>query len=85
VSDALLPEPRAASPVQALRALGVRCTVEARGNLAVVIPAAGERGLEDPAVRRAALAALRSHGFTHAAVEPCDEPERPTTSDERLA
>jgi hypothetical protein len=63
----------------ALRALGVRCTVEARGNLAIVIPAPGERSLEDAGVRRAALAALRGHGFTHAAVEPRDEPEPVTT------
>jgi hypothetical protein len=57
----------------AIRALGVQCVVEARGNLAVVIPTPGERAFEDPNVRRAALAALRAHGFTHAAVEPTDE------------
>jgi hypothetical protein len=59
----------------ALRALGVQCTVEVRGNLAIVTPALGERALEDAGIRRAALAALRAHGFTHAAVEPCDERE----------
>jgi hypothetical protein len=64
-----------ASVEAALRALGVRCTVEARGNLAVVIPAPGEHAFEDAGVRRAVLAALRAHGFTHAAVEPCDEPD----------
>lgn len=62
------------SPERALRAIGVRCTVEARGRLAIVIAAPGERALEDAAVRRAVLAALRSCGFTHAAVEPSDEP-----------
>ena len=68
------PEPRTQSPEQAVRELGVQCTVEARGNLAVVILAPGERALEDATVRRAVLAALRSCGFTHAAVEPDDAP-----------
>jgi hypothetical protein len=81
VSDALHSEPRAVAPAQALRALGVECTVESRGNLAIVIPAGGERALEDPTVRRAVLAALQSYGFTHAAVEPGDGPPARTTSD----
>ena len=54
----------------ALQTLGVRCTVERRGPLAVVIPAAGERSFERADVRREALAILRAHGFTHAALEP---------------
>jgi hypothetical protein len=65
---------RAQSPEEAVSALGVRCTVEARGNLAVVIPAPGERALENAAVRRAVVAALRSYGFTHVAVEPYEAP-----------
>jgi hypothetical protein len=67
-------EPRTQSPEQALRELGVQCAVEARGSLAVVIPAPGERAFEDATVRRAVLAALRSYGFTHAAVEPYEAP-----------
>jgi hypothetical protein len=78
-------EPRAQSPDQALRALGVRCAVEARGNLAIVIPAPGERTLEDAAVRRAVVAVLRSYGFTHAAVEPPDEPKPATAGDPPIA
>ena len=74
-----------ASPEEALRAIGVRCTVEARGNLALVVPAQGERALEDAAVRRSVLATLRSHGFTHAAVEFRDEPEPVTTFDTPIA
>lgn len=74
-----------ASPEEALRAIGVRCTVEAEGNLAVVVPAPGERALENAAVRHAVLATLRSHGFTHAAVEPRDEPEPVTTFDAPIA
>jgi hypothetical protein len=68
------------SPEMALRALGVRCTVEALGNLAIVIPAPGERTLEDEGVRGKVLAALRAHGFTHAAVEPCDDAGPATTA-----
>lgn len=78
-------EPRAQSLEQTLGALGLQCTVEPRGNLAVVIPVPGERALEDAVVRRAVLAALRAHGFTHAAVEPCDEQEPATTSDAPIA
>jgi hypothetical protein len=52
-----------------VRALGVRCVVEARGNLAVLIPAPDERSLDDPERRRGVLAALREYGFTHVAVE----------------
>ena len=58
----------------ALRAAGVRCSVERRGALAVVTPAPDERGLEKADVRREALAILRAYGFTHAAVEvPADD------------
>lgn len=67
-------ESRAQSAEQALRELGVRCVLEARGTLAVVIPAPGERTLEDASRRRAVLAALRPYGFTHVAVELEDEP-----------
>ena len=53
----------------AVRELGVRCVVESRGKLAVVIPAPDERQLEDPVVRQRMLAALRACGFTHVAVD----------------
>lgn len=61
------PEKRSADA--ALRALGVRCTVEPRAQLAVVIPAPGERALEDADVRQRVLATLHGCGFTHVAVE----------------
>jgi len=64
---------RAPSLELALLALGVRCTVEAKGSLAVLIPARGERALEQTRTRRAVLAELRARGFTHAAVEPRHE------------
>ena len=53
----------------AVRALGVRCVVESRGNHALLILSPDERSLDDPERRRRVLAALREHGFTHAAVE----------------
>ena len=56
----------------ALRELGVRCTVETRGGLAVLTAAPDERAFESAEVRREALAILRAHGFTHAAVEIAD-------------
>jgi hypothetical protein len=64
---------RAGSPEMALGALGLRCRVEERGNLAIVIPARGERALEDATVRGTAFAALRRCGFTHAAIEVVDD------------
>ena len=66
----------------ALRGLGVRCTVEERGPLAIVTPAAGERAFERAAVRRRVLCILRAHGFTHAALELADDAPAP---DERSA
>jgi hypothetical protein len=80
VNDAARTDEQARSSAAALRALGLRCTVEAMGNLAVVIPALGERALEDAGVRRAVLIALRAYGFTHAAVEPRDGREAATTA-----
>lgn len=53
----------------ALQALGIRCSVETRARLAILIPAPGETVLHDAGVRRAALAALQAQGYTHAAVE----------------
>jgi hypothetical protein len=83
VSGATQPDLRGHTPEQALRALGVRCAVEARGNLAVVIPAVGERALEDAGTRGAILTTLRGYGFTHVAVDPAeDEPAR--TRDTRI-
>ena len=56
----------------ALRALGVRCSVEPRGKLAVLLAAPGERSLERSDVRQRVLATLRAHGFTHAALDLSD-------------
>jgi hypothetical protein len=66
-------ESRVRSSEAALSALGVACRVEARETLAVLIPQAGERALEDADIRRAVVSALRAFGFTHAAVDVCDE------------
>jgi hypothetical protein len=85
VSGGTQSDPRRRAAEDALVALGVRCTIEARGNLAVVIPGPGERALADAAVRRAVLTALRPYGFTHAAVEPRDEHEPAMTPDTPIA
>lgn len=59
---------------RALAELGIHCTVEARDNLAVIVRQHGASGLADPTVRRAALALLDEHGFTHLALEIPDAP-----------
>jgi hypothetical protein len=59
----------------ALRALGLRCGVESRTTLAVLIPEPDERALESADVRERVLLTLRAHGFTHAAVELSDSPK----------
>ena len=54
----------------ALERMGLRCDVEPRARLAVLIvsPSVGQR-LGDAETRREVIAAARSHGFTHVAVE----------------
>lgn len=60
---------------RSLRALGVRCTVEAHDALAVAVPESGERSFEDAETRRRAIELARANGFSHLAVE-LREPER---------
>jgi len=64
----------AAGLQQALSAMGIACTVEAREKLALIIPAS-ESMLSDVAIRRAVLALLADHGFTHVALEIPDQPD----------
>ena len=52
-----------------LRALGITCAVEAHERLAVIIPTGDTTMLEDARIRRAAMALLPAHGFTHLALE----------------
>ena len=61
----------AAALREALEALDVRCTVQARERLAVLVPADEQsaRRLADPAVRREVVARATAAGFTHVAVE----------------
>jgi hypothetical protein len=54
---------------RALRALGLRASVEAMDALAIAIPESGERGFENADTRTRAIALARSHGFSHLAVE----------------
>jgi hypothetical protein len=52
-----------------LRALGIACAVEAHERLAVILPGGDTTTLQDPRIRRAAIAILPAHGFTHLALE----------------
>ena len=54
---------------EALRALGLRVTIEEMDALAIAVPQAGERGFENPTIRDRAIALARTHGFSHLAVE----------------
>ena len=51
-----------------LAAHGVRCRVEARGRLAVLV-VADHAPLGDPATRRRVATLATAHGFTHVALE----------------
>jgi len=53
-----------------IAALGVRCALEARGGLALLLPETGSvEMLQSADTRRAVLALARQHGFTHVAIE----------------
>jgi len=56
---------------RALTALGIVCTVEVRGRLAILVGDAAEdvHPFGEPAERERALRAAAAHGFTHVAVE----------------
>jgi hypothetical protein len=53
----------------ALAAIGVHCTVEAHGRLAVLVPSVPQPALAEPAARRRATALAEAHGFSHLALE----------------
>ena len=60
----------AASLAAAIAALGVQCTLEARGGLALLLPvSASVAKLQEAETRRAVLALAREHGFTHVGIE----------------
>ncbi|HET9798334.1 MAG TPA: hypothetical protein VFP90_10110 [Gemmatimonadaceae bacterium] len=53
-----------------IAALGLRCAVEARAGLALLLPSAESVAtLEAPETRRAVVELARRFGFTHVAVE----------------
>jgi sugar phosphate isomerase/epimerase len=65
---------RTARNAQALAAaiaeLGLRCAIEARGGLVLLMPDPESVAmLANDETRKAALALARQHGFTHAAIE----------------
>ena len=54
----------------AIAELGVRCSLEARGGLALLVPVSSSLAtLQSAETRRAVLALARQHGFTHVAIE----------------
>jgi hypothetical protein len=60
----------AASLAAAIAALGVQCSLEARGGLALLMPVPESVAkLQEPDTRRALLALAREHGFTHVGIE----------------
>ena len=60
----------AASLAAAIAALGVQCSLEARGGLALLLPVPESVAkLQEPETRRAVLALAREHGFTHVGIE----------------
>lgn len=54
---------------RALRALGLRVSIEGMDALAVAVPEPGERGFENADTRGRAISLARAHGFSHLAVE----------------
>jgi hypothetical protein len=60
----------AATLASAIAALGVQCSLEARGGLALLMPVpASVAKLQEPETRRTVLALARVHGFTHVGIE----------------
>jgi hypothetical protein len=54
----------------AIAELGVQCSLEVRGGLALLLPVQESVAtLQLPDTRRAVLALARDHGFTHVAIE----------------
>lgn len=58
-----------ATLAEALAARGFPCAVEARGTLAVLVPAAGVGAFADRDGRAEIVRMAREHGFTHVALE----------------
>jgi hypothetical protein len=54
---------------EALAALGLRGSIEARGTLAVLLLEGDAAPLRDPSLRARALAIASEHGFSHLALE----------------
>jgi len=60
----------AAALASAIAELGLQCSLEARGGLALLQPVQESvEALQSAETRRAVLALARTHGFTHVAIE----------------
>jgi hypothetical protein len=68
----------------AIAELGLQCTLEARGGLALLMPVPESvELLQRPETRRSVLALAREHGFTHVAIElPGDRRDHGETDDD---
>ena len=65
----------AAALATAIAALGVQCSLEARGGLALLMRVqASVAKLQEPDIRHAVLALAREHGFTHVGIELPNDP-----------
>jgi hypothetical protein len=54
----------------AISELGIRCSLEVRGGLALLLPVSSSMEMLQAAdTRRAVFALAREHGFTHVAIE----------------
>ena len=54
----------------AIARLGIRCALEVRGGLALLVPTLDDvAALQVDETRRAVLALVKDHGFTHVAIE----------------
>lgn len=71
MSGAAAPPPGDMALAEQLRTLGLACTVEARGRLALLRGADAAR-LTDPDLRRRVDSAASECGFTHVALELVD-------------
>jgi len=64
----------------AIAKLGIRCALEVRGGLALLLPAPDEVAvLQQDENRRAVLSLAKEHGFTHVAIELPSDHRRSST------
>jgi len=68
-STGLAGDTRGQELVEALRAIGLDCRVDARDRMALIAVHQGSAALVDDALRGQVVALARAHGFTHVALD----------------